>query len=98
MPARIADVIVAVASNVLVILTHEAFADAVDSRVVEQCAECLALPDEWHDAGALRAFVLMTAVSATVLLSDIFKCFNNLFGIILEETGEVQVAESLDKG
>src|SRR5579871_81470 len=57
-PTGVAGIVVAVAANVVEILTEQAGGGFDEFRMIEQGRETCALVDEWHYTGALRPIVL----------------------------------------
>ena len=97
MPARIADVEIAVAAGVVEIVAQNAGGNVVDARVVEQAAQVFALVGEGHNARARPAFVLFAVVPAAVRGPYGLKFLDNAVDAIGHEAGEVQVAEGVEE-
>ena len=92
-PVGIANVVVAVAAQVVEVIAQQTGQDAIDAAVVQQAGQIFALIDEGHDAGARRAVVAAAVVTASALLPHRFEGGDDLVGAIAHQPRKVQVSE-----
>ena len=97
MPARIADVEIAVAASVVEVVAQNAGDNVVDARVVEQAAQVFALIGEGHNARARPAFVLFAVMPAAVHGPHGLEFLNDAVDAIGHQTGKVQIAEGVEE-
>src|SRR5262249_19557498 len=91
-PAGVARVIVAVAAQVVEILTQQPADQRLEPWMVQQRAEPLPLVNERHDARTLRAIVDHVSVA-----EDRLELLRDPADVIGQQAGQDQVAERLEE-
>ena len=96
MPGGVADVVVAIRTDVLKSRSNETFHESFDAVIVEDGAEPFVLVDEGYEHCPRRTVVV--AVADFGLMSpDFLEGVGDLANGVVEQTGQCEVAEGLEK-
>ena len=97
-PARVPHVEVAVAAGVVVVLARHVAGHVVDSRIVQQRAQVLALIDKGRQRRTLLIVVRPSVMPAPVLGPQALELLANRLGFIGKQSRKAQIPKRLEKG
>ena len=77
MPSRIADIVVTITAEIVIIVTQQASKDAVDPWIVDQTRKIFALINKGHNTRPSGSIMGMSVMSTAMIGPDAFEFFGN---------------------